>query len=430
MFAKLSITQGFQIFQILRFAALLVSGILLSKSDISIGAIGTYEGIIFISGALSFFWVNGILNGLLSKYKVDENYKKSYFFNSGLLLVAMNFLLIIILKIFESSTANFLPGSTSELFSLLLIYIFLNNPTFLIEHIFLLREKKKHLAIYGFLHFLGYVSAVVLPVWMGFEIKYSFYGLILLSFIKFIYLGFIIQQNDQLIFNKKIVLDLISFSTPLILSFALAGSAEYIDGLLVSSHFGSDQFAIFRYGARELPLAVLLSSSLSSSFIPRLHSLSNVDELENLKKESGKLMNILFPVSMVLLFFSDVLYPIIFRAEFISSAPIFNTYLLLLISRVVFPQTLILATGKTKVILGIAFFELVINFSCSYLLMLKFGLIGIAAGTLIAFYAEKIILMIYVKRKLNVDFSNYLPIKRWFFYSTLLFVIYFLTKNC
>lgn len=427
---SMSITRGFQLFQIFRFAALLVTGILLSKSDISIRTIGTYEGLIFISGAVSFFWVNGILNGLLSQYRKEHNFRDSYFFNTGLLLVGFSSILILLLLIFKNYVAYFLPNQSQELYSLMLVYIFLNNPTYLIEHIFLLKEKAIHLILYGAINFLAYVSAVVIPVWMGYGIEFSFYNLILLVILKNIFLGRLIHQENEFRIDKSIILNLLSYSAPLILSFAIAGSAEYIDGLLVSSHFSSDQFAIFRYGARELPLAVLLSSSLSSSFIPRLNALNNFTELENLKKESGKLMNLLFPITILLILFSDVLYPLIFRQEFVSSAPIFNTYLLLLVSRVLFPQTLVLAAGKTKIILVIAFVELIINFSCSYLLMLKYGLIGIAIGTVIAFFAEKLLLVVYVKKKLSIGFFQYVSVSKWLAYSILLFSVYFLTTIC
>jgi hypothetical protein len=91
--ANLSITRGFQIFQLLRFTALLFTGILLSKSKIAIQDIGVYEGLIFISGAVSFFWVNGILNGLLSQYKKEEINRNVYFFNTALLLVFMSIII-------------------------------------------------------------------------------------------------------------------------------------------------------------------------------------------------------------------------------------------------------------------------------------------------------------------------------------------------
>ncbi|MBK9637814.1 MAG: polysaccharide biosynthesis C-terminal domain-containing protein [Bacteroidetes bacterium] len=425
--ANLSITRGFQIFQLFRFSALLLTGILLSKSNIAIQEIGSYEGLIFISGAVSFFWVNGILNGLLSQYKKEEVNKNVYFFNTALLLLFMSILLILLMMVFSQTVEHFLPNTTPRVYGLMLIYIFLNNPTFLIEHILLLKENTNGLLLYSILHTIAYVTSVLFPVWMGCEIEFVLYGLILLSVVKNIYLCILIYQESIFQINKKVIVDLLTFSTPLIFSFALAGSAEYIDGLLVSSHFGSDQFAIFRYGARELPLAVLLSSSLSSSFIPRLNKNNIHAELSNLKAESLKLMNLLFPITILLVYLSSWLYPIIFRAEFISSAPIFNTYLLLLVSRVLFPQTLVLAAGKTRVIMQIAIVELIINFTCSYLLMLKYGIIGIAVGTLIAFYAEKFLLIYYVKRKLKVNVNEYLAVNRWLIYSLVLFIVYFLT---
>lgn len=427
--ANLSITRGFQIFQLFRFSAILLTSVLLSKSQIAINEIGIYEGLVFISGAVSFFWVNGILNGLLSKYKKQEANHNAYFFNTALLLVFVSFVLILFMMVFSKTVAYFLPMTSPTIYGLMLIYICLNNSTFLIEHIFLLKENTNGLLLYGSLHSVAYVTAVIFPVWMGWEIEFVFYGLILLSIFKNMYLAILIYQEKQFRINKKVIVDLFTFSAPLIFSFAVAGSAEYIDGLLISSHFGSEQFAIFRYGARELPLAVLLSSSLSSSFIPRLSQGNLLSELSNLKAESLKLMKLLFPITILLVCFSSWFYPLVFRAEFSASAPIFNTYLLLLVSRVLFPQTLVLAAGKTKVILQIAFVELIINFVCSYFLMLKYGMIGIAIGTIIAFYAEKLLLIAYVKWNLKVNFSDYLDGKRWLVYTLILYTFYFLSKN-
>jgi hypothetical protein len=78
----------------------------------------------------------------------------------------------------------------------MLIYIFLNNPTFLIEHIFLLKENTMGLLMYGILHTVAYISAVLIPVWMGWEIEFVFYGLILLSIFKNSYLCILIYNES------------------------------------------------------------------------------------------------------------------------------------------------------------------------------------------------------------------------------------------
>ena len=428
-FKNPGITKGFQAFQILRFAAVFSAGILLSKGKVSIADIGSYESLIFISGAFSFFWVTGILNSLLSTYSLDFNAgKKGIFYNTTVLLIALNTLLVLILMVLKNAIIGLLPAGSEQIFPLLLVYMFFNNPGYLIEHIFLLKQKTKQLWIFGSAQLLYYLVLFSIPFFTAFDIFFCLYGLILLAFLKVLYLIFLIKKECEFSFNKSMIYEQLSFASPLIISFLLAGSAEYIDGLLVSTHFGSDQFAIFRYGARELPLAVLLSSSLSAAFIPRLSTPSNLSlELNALKKESLKLMHLLFPITIALVFFSSYLYPLIFRPEFISSAAIFNTYLLLLISRVAFPQTIILAHGRNKTILKIALIELFVNFTFSYLFMLQFGLIGIALGTLVAFFTEKLILMFYVKKLYRITISQYLSTKTWSFYSLLLLVAYYIS---
>jgi len=61
--------KSLQLFQILRFGSFFLTGILLAKGPLSINTIGAYESLMFFSGAVSFFWISGLLNGLLSKYK-------------------------------------------------------------------------------------------------------------------------------------------------------------------------------------------------------------------------------------------------------------------------------------------------------------------------------------------------------------------------
>ena len=60
--------------------------------------------------------------------------------------------------------------------------------------------------------------------------------------------------------------------------------------------------------------------------------------------------------------------------------------------------------------------------------MLKFGIIGIAYGTVVAFLGEKIILAIRLKR-LKIDFQQYTDLKRWFLFSLITIFLYFFVEN-
>lgn len=428
---KIGTIRGLQIFQILRFGSFFLTGILLAKSKLGIRDIGCYESMIFLSGAFSFFWVSGLLNGLLNRYNKDQSAgDKGLFTTAAITLYILTIVLVLFLLLFRESVMNLLPAEARSYYFLILAYILFNNPTFLIDYIYLLLNKPLQLVIYGLVTFASGVICVILPVYSGFPISYSIVALILLAAVKNILLMYLLKRYSHNDFNMEKAVALIAFSIPLILSMLVSGSAEYIDGFLVSTHFGSDAFAIFRYGAKEFPVSLLMANALSMAIIPKFTA-SGLDasSLGYLKKESLRLMHILYPMTIVLMLLSHWIYPIIFRAEFISSASVFNVYLLLLISRMMFPQPIVMAMGHMKIILYTSIVEITVNVLSSYFLMLKFGIIGVAYGSLIAYLTEKILLMIYSYRILGISPGHYFSLKTWSLYSAFLLIIYFTMRH-
>jgi len=269
------------------------------------------------------------------------------------------------------------------------------------------------------------IMAVLLPVWTGYSILYSIAGLILLALLRNFYL---LRLQSGFRYSSVNFNDLgsqLRFSLPLIVSLLLSGSAEYIDGFLVTSNFGPEAFAIVRCRARELPLSMHLSAAMSTALVANLAAGPNDQgRLAVLKKESLRLMHLLFPASMILLLSSAKIYPFIFSESFRESAEIFNIYLLLIISRMLFPQTLVMAIGKSAIIFRLAIMEIVLNAGCSVLFMQYFGIRGIAFGTLFAFFAEKAGLCYYLYRKEGINPGSYVPLKWWTFYSAGLIILY------
>ena len=426
-FVRSGTVKGLQIFQILRFLSFFITGILLSKTFLKTAEIGIYENLMFLSGAFSFFWVSGILNAVVAKYD-DSDIKKSdgLIYNSSLLIFLINILLIILLLILEQWASHLIPENPETYYPLLIVYILLNNTSFINEYYFLLKKKTIPLILYGLGSFLLHLAFVFIPLYFGGTLSCIFYGLIALALIKNLILLYNLRIGIKSSFNFTVIKELGEVALPLILSLLIAGSAEYVDGFLISTHFRNDAFAIFRYGAREFPLSLLMANSLSMAIIPRLRKGEYIDSngLENLKAETNSLMHLVFPTSILLMLASPYLYPIVFRPEFISSSSIFNIYLLLVISRVLFPQSIIMSQVRTSVIFKTAIAEIFINVLASYALMLQFGMIGVAYGTFIAFFCEKIILAIYCHFELKIPLSRYLNVKVWLIYTIMLLIAF------
>ncbi len=431
-------TISLQFFQLLRFTTLILISIIFTKTNLTTSEIGHYELFLFLATFAASFWLQGLTQSFLPLYKQNNTFKNksvktSEIFNSFILLSIFNIVTIICLLIFKSSLSSLLLNNQEiPYFNLLLIYLFFSNPSYLIEYIYLLQNKSVLIYQYGIITFFIQFLLLTIPILLGMSLLYAIYGLIIISIIRFIWLLFLIKKYSDFQFSKEFIFEHLYFAYPLILSALLGSSAEYFDSFLVLHNFDSATFAIFKYGAKEFPLVLLLANALSNSMI---HEFANKNNFQNsllkLKRKSTQLMHILFPITILFLLSSKWLYPIVFNPSFVKSADIFNIYLLLIISRLIFPHTILLGQKKTNIILLASIGELIVKLIFSIVLIHYFGIIGLAFATVIAYTFQKLIWIIYDSFYLKINISSYISLPVFSFYSVItlfsyVFVSYYL----
>ena len=263
---------------------------------------------------------------------------------------------------------------------------------------------------------------------MGYTIESAIALLVLWSIIRLFWLLRMIITLSTPDFKFNLIKGHLLIAWPLILSYLIGGSTDYIDGVMATHFFGPTTFAVFRFGAREFPISLLLANALSISLIPLLGGSSTMQSgLRKVKLHSSRLLHVIFPLSILLIFTSKWFYPLVFDHRFADSAAIFNIYLLLAISRMVFPQSIALALKENRALLIISLVEIIINIFASYLMMMKFGIIGIAWGTVIAYSSEKLMLSAYLSFKYQLRLADYVPLLTWLSYSVLLLISYIFT---
>jgi O-antigen/teichoic acid export membrane protein len=92
-----------------------------------------------------------------------------------------------------------------------------------------------------------------------------------------------------------------------------------------------------------------------------------------------------------------------------------------------FPQSIIIAANRTGIIFKTSLIEIFTNVTASYLLMLKYGIMGVAYGTVIAFLTEKLVLLLFCHRVLKISPQRFLALKTWTMYTVLLIIVYFIS---
>lgn len=410
-----------QVFQLLRYGTFILAGIGFTKLGLSPGQIGRFETVLLLSGMLSFFWVSGIINALLSVYpKYNEEDKRISLFNTFILLCGLSLVAAAALYIFKGGILSLIDKDGDRAFyKLAICYLICNCPSFINEYILFLNNKKWELLCYGIGTLLLTLAFTILPIAFGYGIEYAVYGIITVAILKLIFSVLLLGIYGKLQLDTTILMKGLSLSLPLMLSLFVSGSAEYIDGIIVKARFDNVGFAVYRYGAKELPVLLIIANTFSTAMIPALAA-NLSDGLSQLKERSTKLMHFFFPLSMALMLASPYLYKYAFNDSFLYSAFIFNIYLLLIIPRVLFPQTILTATQHSKWLVASSVLEIVINVLLSLYLSTIMGLAGIAFGTFIAYLFDKLFLMAVAYTVLRIKPVQYINLSIFAFYNILL----------
>jgi O-antigen/teichoic acid export membrane protein len=118
-----------------------------------------------------------------------------------------------------------------------------------------------------------------------------------------------------------------------------------------------------------------------------------------------------------------------FALEYARSADIFMVYLLLVIPRLVFPQTIIIGRKRTNIALITAVFAQLINIPLSLALIPIYGIVGVALATFFVYTIEKVFLVLYVKIKMKINPTDYIPLKLFAVYSVIISILFILIDH-
>lgn len=417
--------RALQFFQVLRFGTFFLTGILFAKLGLSTYDIGIYEALLFLGSVLSFFWLSGLTQSLLANYQPKE--KSREFFNAFLVLSGISVLVFVAFRLLI--TPYSMMANNPEVlahYATFSFYVLFIGPSFLAEYILLLKEKSKGLALYGIVAFGIQILAVAAPIALGYGLAEAMLGLVFSSLVRLLITLGLLAKYAEFKFDVDYIQQFLITAGPLMAATLLSGSAEYLDGFIVSKYFDEGTFAVYRYGAKEFPLVLLLANAFSNGMVPKVAQLGIKEAAATIKKESLKLMHLFFPISIGFMLVSQWLYPRLFNADFAESAAVFNVYLLLVVSRLVFPQTLLIGLKKTTIIMWVAGLELTVNFGLSILFVHQFGLVGIAFATVIASVLDKLVLMFWLKRSEGISTSSYWPWKWHLGYSLAIAFVYWI----
>lgn len=424
-----------QIYQFLRYGSFFLISILLAKiafyrfnPGYGTSIISRYELLMVVSSSLTFFWVSSICNTLVPFFNASNNDKqKRILFNAFVLMVAFGLIAAVITYSF-----GLYKKEDSYLFQMFALVVFLNTPTFIVDYIFYLKGKFKSLIVWGIITFTAHLLLLCVPLYFKQTLNLAVNLLVILALLKFNYTIILLLKYSTISVNTRLIQEFMIKVLPFMFSILLGGSMEYINAFIVEHSFTEYDFAVFRYGAKELPIFLIMANSLSNIYSGEIANLNREGNLniglKKLKNSSRKLIYWLFPLAIILLFVSKYMYIWLYNNDLAEGYKIFNISLLLIISRLIFPQTVLTGLIKTRAFYLVSTNVLIVNVILAIWFVQFMGITGIAYATVISFLVEKIQLVIYCKIE-GIRFKEYTPVVEYYIFSVLMIVAFIFSIN-
>jgi O-antigen/teichoic acid export membrane protein len=435
MLRRLSAHRALQLFQVLRLAALLFISVLLAKSGLPLGDIGLYEAMLWIGTTLTFFWLVALLQSVVVFYSPPDTLQKTagvpqtspssdgpLVFHTFFLLCGASAVLWAILCAFPALLLETFTGQSAvpDFYYGFCTAFFIGIPAYLTEYIYLLRHQPRAILIWGILSFGGQVVFFYLPLQLGYGLVGAVTAGSGWSLLRFVWTLRLVLQYGPPVWSPALLTRQWQFARPLAGSLLVGQAILFFDNWLVQ-HWYQDAgiFAIYRYGARELPFATALTNALTASIIPAIQA-NRQKGLETLRRETTRLMHLLFPLTLALLLASPTLFPAVFNRDFAASVPVFNVYLLIVASRILLPGSILLSLGKSKVLLYSSLLELAIKIGTGFLFISWWGLTGVALSAVFSYWIEKVAQAAYLSQRAGIRPAQWLSVRLYFLYIALL----------
>lgn len=302
------------------------------------------------------------------------------------------------------------------------IYVFLEVAISYYPNYFLGTDRSKKLAVISFIFSIVKMFFLLICIFVfSSKLKYLFWGVIISSFIKYIWIVFEMMnyyKYERFQFSTELIKEQFAYSIPIGLSSIIGILAATLDKNMVAYFFKPEQYAVFANGAFEIPLIEVITGSITAVLIPELSRLynkqgSNNEKILDIWKNSiVSSCAILVPIMFGLMVFSKGFVLFLFSEKYLASIPIFEIYLLTLPLRSInFGSMLIISNNQNKILINSGI-SIVLSFILNLILIKLLGFYGAALAIVFSAYFLAILQSYQILKEFRTSINKLFPWKK------------------
>ncbi|MCA1032233.1 oligosaccharide flippase family protein [Bacillus timonensis] len=388
---------------------------------LTVEEMGIYQQIFLISIMIGSFIPFEMQTTFSYFYNKTDNQqeKSNVVSNTFLVLSGLGTLAFIILLI-VFQTELFFEDSHLKSYSLWMgLWCFATITSSYLENLFISTKNAKIFSLVTLAYYFCFLLAITLVIFTynNLLVTMKVIGILEVFRVALLHIVFHLKQKISFTFNFPLFKKQLNYTLAVGAVTAIEVLTHSTDKMIVSLFFTVKEFAVFSIAAKEVPFMSIVTVAVITAMLPRLGEMYNVQKdpqsaLKLWTKTSRTLAVIIFPLFWILLFYHKAFIELLYSKVYLSGALIFIIYLLKFPLRFTVFYTLLLISGRQKLLLINSVITVVLNIVLSFVFLYAFGLIGIAAATVTSAYIGVYLQQRDVCKVFGIKQTELLPYKK------------------
>lgn len=200
-------------------------------------------------------------------------------------------------------------------------------------------------------------------------------------------------------------------------SVALGHGMLAIIGILVELYGSGPQLALYRYGSREIPLLMLLTSAAGRALTPVVAGAATAGNLPQalaaVRAQARQIVLLGTAASLPLVLLGPWLYGLVYGPAFSTAGLLFSVFQLLAATRMVLIWPVLNGLRMHRAQLAAAVVEAATGLALGLVLVPVYGAFGAIAALIAALSIEKTVQVVWLYRQYGVGMGLYMPVRLW-----------------
>jgi O-antigen/teichoic acid export membrane protein len=186
----------------------------------------------------------------------------------------------------------------------------------------------------------------------------------------------------------------------------LNGLRAQADQWVVASMFSLSSFAAFSLAAHVAQIMTILRGAVLQAFLPsmsRLQAAGDVHGMLRLNSRGNAIVaRLLYPALAYAFVFAHELVTLVYTSSYLEAAPVLRVHVIGILPMAIETGSMVLLLRRGSFTLRLTIFTLVLSVALSWSAALHFGLAGAAAGSALAVWIDRLLVLRHISRHTGI----------------------------